>query len=190
MLLWAASWHQLPAGSLPDNDTVLMRLVGLGRDHKTWKRHKPSALRGFVTCRDGRLYHPVVAEQVREAWRAKIEQRWRSECARVKKHNQRHNTDVPAPTFEEFKAARYAPVPADTTILSRGTTAEQSRGTSGPRDRERDRDRENNRRTMRARNFRFLSLTRSAGRCTGNWPKSARLLGCRWIHPGSGMPTS
>ena len=128
VLLWAASWHQLPAGSLPDNDTVLMRLVGLGRDHRTWKRHRTAALRGFVTCRDGRLYHPVVAEQVREAWRAKVEQRWRTECARVKKYNQRHGTAIAAPTLEEFLAARYAPVPEDTALMSLGTSGQSPPG--------------------------------------------------------------
>jgi hypothetical protein len=79
VLLWAASWHQLPAGSLPDNDTVLMRIVGLGRDVKTWARHKAGALRGFVHCSDGRLYHPIVAEQVNTAWSEKLAYRERKE---------------------------------------------------------------------------------------------------------------
>lgn len=109
VLLWSASWHQLPAGSLPDNETVLARLCGLGRDLKTFRKHRDDAMRGFVLCSDGRLYHPVVAEQVREAWESKRQQRWRSECARVKKHNQRHGTELPVPTFDEFIGG---PVPA------------------------------------------------------------------------------
>jgi len=68
VLLWAASWHQIPAASLPDNDTVLMRLVGLGREKRTWAKHRAGALRGFVKCSDGRLYHPVVAELAMRAW--------------------------------------------------------------------------------------------------------------------------
>jgi hypothetical protein len=79
VLLWAASWHQLPAGSLPDNDAILMRLVGLGRDARTWKKHSTGALRGFVQCSDGRLYHPVVAEQVNSAWQEKLAYRDRKE---------------------------------------------------------------------------------------------------------------
>jgi hypothetical protein len=71
VLLWAASWHQLPAGSLPDNDAVLARLCGLGRDVRTFKKHRTGALRGFIVCNDGRLYHPVVAEQVLSAWAEK-----------------------------------------------------------------------------------------------------------------------
>ncbi|WP_132390292.1 DUF1376 domain-containing protein [Novosphingobium sp. PhB165] len=99
VLLWAASWHQLPAGSLPDNDTVLMRLVGLGRDKKTWQRNRSGALRGFVQCSDGRFYHPVVCEQVNEAWDSKVRQRHRTFCAAVRKHNERkpkHRLETPA----------------------------------------------------------------------------------------------
>lgn len=104
VLLWAASWHQLPAGSLPNNDAVLTKLIGLGRDVKTFRKHKAGALRGFVLCDDGRLYHPVVAEQVLAGWRGKLEQRWRTECARIKKANQRNGSNLPLPTFEEFHA--------------------------------------------------------------------------------------
>lgn len=72
VLLWAASWHQLPAGSLPDSDAVLTRLIGLGRDVSTFERCREQALRGFILCDDGRLYHPVVAEQVNAAWEQKL----------------------------------------------------------------------------------------------------------------------
>lgn len=102
VLLWAASWHQLPAASLPDNDAVLTKLVGLGRDTKTFKKHRSGALHGFEKCSDGRLYHPVVAEQALNAWNSKLEQRWRTECARIKKANQRNGTSLEMPTLEEF----------------------------------------------------------------------------------------
>lgn len=102
VLLWAASWHQLPAASLPDNDAVLTKLIGLGRDLKTFRKHRAGAMRGFVKCADGRLYHPIVAEQAIAAWEGKLRQRWRAECARIKKHNQRHDDDQPQPTFEAF----------------------------------------------------------------------------------------
>jgi hypothetical protein len=106
VLLWAAAWHQLPAGSLPDNDAVLARFCGLGRDLRTFRRHRGDALRGFVLCDDGRLYHPVIAEQVVAAWTKKLEQRWRTECARIKKANQRNGTEIAAPTLEQFLSLR------------------------------------------------------------------------------------
>jgi len=104
VMLWSAAWHQLPAGSLPDNETVLARLCGLGRDLKTFRKHRAGAMRGFVLCEDGRLYHPVIAEQAIAAWEGKKQQRWRSECARIKKSNQRNGTSLPAPTYDQFLA--------------------------------------------------------------------------------------
>lgn len=128
VMLWSAAWHQLPAGSLPDNETVLARLCGLGRDLKTFRKHRAGAMRGFVLCDDGRLYHPVIAEQANAAWESKKQQRWRSECARIKKANQRNGTNVPAPTYEQFLAGvspvQDAPspdnVPEDTAICPSG----------------------------------------------------------------------
>ena len=67
VLLWCASWHQVPAGSLPDDDKVLSQLAGFGRVVKEWQKSREGALRNWIKCADGRLYHPVVAEQVK--WR-------------------------------------------------------------------------------------------------------------------------
>lgn len=102
VLLWCASWHQVPAASLPDDDDVLAQLAGFGRVKKEWLRCRDGALRGWVMCSDGRLYHPVVAEKAVEAWRAKMVQRWKTECARIKKHNQRHDASVPVPDLDEW----------------------------------------------------------------------------------------
>ncbi|WP_080427212.1 DUF1376 domain-containing protein [Burkholderia ubonensis] len=66
--LWLESWHQIPAASLPSDDRMLAHLS----QSKSWKRVKDHALRGWVKCADGRLYHPVVAEKVLEAWISKL----------------------------------------------------------------------------------------------------------------------
>ena len=129
VLLWAASWHQIPAGSLPDNDTALMRLVGLGRDARTWKKHRAGALRGFVLCSDGRLYHPVVVEKAKEAWHGKLQQRHRIFCAAIRKHNERYPENrLQSPSFDEWEALgrpeRVAPI---VTQLSRVTDAHVTR---------------------------------------------------------------
>src|SRR5437868_4994787 len=63
VLAWCAAWHQVPASSLPDDDTTIARLVGMGRDVKGWRKIRTGALRGFVKASDGRLYHKVVAEK-------------------------------------------------------------------------------------------------------------------------------
>lgn len=67
VLLWCAAWHQVPAASLPDDDAQLAHLAGFGRDLRSWKRVRQTALHGFVLCADQRWYHPVVAEKAIEA---------------------------------------------------------------------------------------------------------------------------
>lgn len=112
VLLWSAAWHQLPAASLPDDDAILTRLIGLGRDVRAFRKHKAEAMRGFVLCSDGRLYHPTVAEQAMAAWESKLQQRWRTELARIKKANQRNGTDLPSPSYEQWLEA-LSPAPGD-----------------------------------------------------------------------------
>ena len=73
--LWCKSWLQVPAASLPDDDRVLAHLSSVGT---RWKKVRTMALHGWVKCSDGRLYHPVVAEKAREAWKHRIAQRERA----------------------------------------------------------------------------------------------------------------
>lgn len=82
VLLWCASWHQVPAASLPNDDAELANLCGYGRAMREWKRVRDGALRGWVLCSDGRLYHPIIAEKARDAWQSKLAQRARTEAAR------------------------------------------------------------------------------------------------------------
>ena len=83
VLSWCVSWHQIPAASLPDDDVLLARLLGFGRDVKGWKRVRAAGgMRGWLVCDDGRLYHPVVGVKARDAWAAKLAQRARTEAAR------------------------------------------------------------------------------------------------------------
>lgn len=87
LLLWCAAWHQLPAGSLPDDDTELARLAGMGRDLKGWRKRKAEALRHWRRFGDGKLYHPVVTEKVIAAWNSTQAKRWSNECDRCRKEN-------------------------------------------------------------------------------------------------------
>jgi hypothetical protein len=102
VLLWCTSWHQVPAGSLPNDDAQLSQFAGFGRVIKEWKKVKTRALHNWRLCSDGRYYHPVVAEKANEAWMAKLKQRWVTECARIKKHNDRHKTNIEKPSFEDW----------------------------------------------------------------------------------------
>lgn len=67
--LWCKSWNQEPAASLPDDDRILAHLAG--RELASWRKMRDMALRGFIKCNDGRLYHPVVAEKANRAWKKK-----------------------------------------------------------------------------------------------------------------------
>ncbi|MEC4591628.1 hypothetical protein VPG91_11570 [Nitrospirillum amazonense] len=79
VMSWCASWHQVPAASLPDDDVTLCKLLGYGRDIKTWRRLRAAgALRGWTLHSDGRLYHRVVGEKALEAWLEKLKQRLKS----------------------------------------------------------------------------------------------------------------
>lgn len=78
VLLWCAAWHQVPAGSLPDNDRELSSLAGFGRFMSEWLKVRDGALRGFILCDDGRLYHRVVCEKALEAWIERLQHRRRS----------------------------------------------------------------------------------------------------------------
>jgi hypothetical protein len=89
VLLWCASWHQVPAASLPDDDLVLAQYAGFGRVVKEWKKVRDGALRGWVKCADGRLYHPVVAEKANEAWAGRVAHREKKEAERVRKAAER-----------------------------------------------------------------------------------------------------
>lgn len=105
VLLWAASWHQVPAASLPDVDTTIAKWAGYqmrGKVDPRWKEVRKGAMRGFVLCSDGRWYHPVVAQVAREAWLGKLKQRLKTECSRIKKHNERNGTSLPFPDFDSW----------------------------------------------------------------------------------------
>jgi len=83
VVLWCRAWKQRPAASLPDDDRILasFAMVPLAK----WKRLRPMALRGFVKCSDGRLYHKVLSADAVRAGKAHkqrqeaIRKRWGKE---------------------------------------------------------------------------------------------------------------
>jgi hypothetical protein len=89
VLLWCASWHQVPAASIPNDDVVLAQLAGFGRVVKEWLKVRAGALRGWVECSDGRIYHPVVAEKANEAWAGRLAYRAKKEAERLRKAAER-----------------------------------------------------------------------------------------------------
>jgi hypothetical protein len=94
-LLWAA-WKQKPAGSLPKNDRILSQLAGYGSNVKAWRTVQAEALRGFIECSDGRLYHPTVCEFALATWE-------RRQCDRARKKAWR-DKGRPQSTPEDWNA--------------------------------------------------------------------------------------
>jgi len=85
VMLWCASWHQVPAASLPDDDRVLSNLAGFGRVITEWRKVRDGALRGWIKCTDGRLYHPVVAEKANASHAEKSRYAHAKLCDRLRK---------------------------------------------------------------------------------------------------------
>jgi hypothetical protein len=104
--LWAMSWHELPAGSLEDDDDVLADAAMCSPEK--WSEVKAEVLRGWLKCNDGRLYHRVVVEKVAESWNQKLTKRWRNECDRIRKENysreKRHEPLLNLPPKPELAA--------------------------------------------------------------------------------------
>lgn len=103
VLAWCVSWHQVPASSLPDDNRALADLLGIGRTPravKEWLLLRETALRGFVKCSDGKLYHLVVAEMAIDSWGAHLKQKWKSMCSTLKKQAQRRKQVFHRPEFD------------------------------------------------------------------------------------------
>jgi len=101
-LLMCASWHQVPAGSLPNDDRILSNLAGFGRVVKEWEKFKDEALRGWVLCDDNRYYHPVVCEKALESWNSKQEYNYKKFSERLRKANQKliEHEQIAIPSFD------------------------------------------------------------------------------------------
>ncbi len=97
LTLWGKSFYQIPAGSLPADDKLLEHLSGA----KKWRAVQAMALRGWVECRDGRMYHAKVAEKVVGAWASRLGNRARTEAARAA----RAARAAKRPTVETFNKA-------------------------------------------------------------------------------------
>lgn len=141
--LWCAAWHQLPAASLPDDDRVLASMAGFGRGDaalEQWLAVKDGALRGFVKCSDGRLYHSVIAAKANEAWRDKVAyrqkkeafKRLQSERAKVRWSREGDDTvasDDNATRLENANVGAKADATADATAMQELFPADANKGT-------------------------------------------------------------
>lgn len=83
MMLWCRAWQQHPPASLPNDERVLAAFSGAG---SRWPKVKQMAMRGFVLCSDNRWYHPVLVEEVNNAWKKR--EAYRADQERLKNWRQ------------------------------------------------------------------------------------------------------
>lgn len=108
--LWWASWHEEPAGSLPNNDRMLAELAGYGVAIKAFQVVKANAMRGWIECSDGRLYHPIVCEIAEESWKGKKKKVEENERDRARKAAKRSRL----PADKQVETAKRPREKADT----------------------------------------------------------------------------
>lgn len=64
LMMFLEAWRQFPCGSLPNDDLQIGSLIGV--KPREFARHRHSLMRDWYLASDGRLYHPVIADQVLE----------------------------------------------------------------------------------------------------------------------------
>jgi hypothetical protein len=69
LMMWFVSWQQVPAGSFSDDEKAICARIGM--PWTMWQHHRDVLMRGWYLASDGRLYHRVIGEFVREVeeWR-------------------------------------------------------------------------------------------------------------------------
>lgn len=103
--LWAGSWHERPAASLPDDDLDLADFASC--DASRWPEVKAESMRGFVLCSDGRWYHRVVAELALEAWNILRKQKARTAKATETRRKRAAPGEPPSDPTNAERQRRY-----------------------------------------------------------------------------------
>lgn len=92
MGLWCRAWKQIPAASLPNDERVLASFAGVALPR--WKKIREVAMRGFVLCSDGRLYHRVLCDDALRAHARKQERRAQTLAATESRRQRNGQRDV------------------------------------------------------------------------------------------------
>ena len=126
LMLWCRAWQQHPAGSLPNDERVL---AAFSRAGTRWKKVRDMALRGFVLCSDGRLYHPVMVEQVMSAWAKR--KAYRNDQQRLKNWREKRKAEGEGLACETPQEAVVKPVSTGVSETSHETPQEPYRQRQG-----------------------------------------------------------
>lgn len=132
MGLWCRAWQQTPAGSLPNDPRILASFASLTRNR--WESVKGMALRGFVLCSDGRLYHRVLCDEVRTAYEKRQAYRKRRDDDRERLRRWREGkTDSASSDDKTDDETRFATrVETDEKLVRQGQGQEYREGGDAP----------------------------------------------------------
>ncbi|WP_215755076.1 hypothetical protein [Acetobacter sp. P5B1] len=139
MKLWWEAWSQVPCGSLPDDDIELGMLADFGTDHRAWAKAKEIALRGFVKCSDGRLYHKELCEIALDKFdlRLKSDEKRESDRERLKAWRAKQKNTGNQPNIET-KSETDNETQTETVSETPGETDNETRFVAGKRVESRD----------------------------------------------------
>lgn len=73
MNLWFRAFHEIPAGSIEDDDDILADAAGV--DIAYWRAVRPVVLDGWI-CISGRVWHPLISAIAWAVWRERLEVRF------------------------------------------------------------------------------------------------------------------
>ncbi|CAN5715244.1 hypothetical protein BH10PSE18_BH10PSE18_08090 [soil metagenome] len=130
VLLWSASWHQIPAGSVPDDDIELAQLTGYGRVTSEFAKVKAEALHGFVLCSDNRWYHAIVSQKACAAWESKLAYAFKKLDDRLRKENKKRAEEgrelTGIPTIDQWKYENFPATAAFDARANKPSSAENT----------------------------------------------------------------
>jgi hypothetical protein len=114
LMLWTVAWQQVPCGSMPADDELIIARLGIEPD--VFEQHKKTLLRGWWQADDGRLYHPTITQRV-------LDMLGKKDAEKTRKAEYRRRKEA------EAKLADINSRPD----LSHGTDMEMSHGTDAGR---------------------------------------------------------
>lgn len=107
--LWMRAFHDVPAGSIENDDDVLADAAGC--HPRDWDKIKGVVLHGWLLCSDGRLYHSTVVEKVIAAFSRRITFKFDQEMGRYRQMKSRAKRErrepPPQPEFLPWLAHEY-----------------------------------------------------------------------------------
>lgn len=106
--LWWTAMLECPAGSLPNDERWLCRMADFGQDIRSWRKHRATAMHGFVLCADGRWYHPFLADEARSAWERRQQAERDRGVGRDRMRRWRGESGLSAQAWDDLREAVFA----------------------------------------------------------------------------------